>query len=611
MVKPLNVLMLAIWMVIGLWSSSLVAAEIQVRASRDPLFQTESFSLIFSTGEDPDGDPDFTPLRKDFDILDQGKSTNFQFINGHKSHSITWTLELLPKRSGDVTLPPLAFGKDRSTPITLKILPARSKNDASPAADHSELLVEAEVNNQTPHLQEQIILTIRFLNAIPIASASMPEPKMGSGDAMIEKLGSDQAYESERNGRRYLVSERRYALFPQRSGALVIDPIPVTVQLPGQGGSSLLKELFNDPFIKNLPLGPGRGGQTVRLATQPLKLETKPQPAEWKSPHWLPAHRLILAEKWSPDPPRFQVGEPITRTVTLMADGLTAAQLPALSPHSPEAIKLYPDRPLLEDQKEATGIIGKRSEKIAMIPTAPGEQRLPAIEIPWWNIDQRKIEFARLPEQRITVLAATDAARSTAPEAVRQPEPQSTTLPQSTLAQKSPNASDARQTPNASNTPHVPNASNTPQAPNTSGAPATLPTTPEPNASGAPSAFDPQRSNPPAGLSFSGMPWPWIALLLGLGWLITGLLWWRSGLKRHAPTPAPPPHQPDRNLRETEEQLRRACLADDPSAARAALGRLPDALHAPALSAQIAQLEAALYGRESGSWRGAPLWEAY
>ncbi|MBF0626824.1 MAG: protein BatD [Magnetococcales bacterium] len=576
--KPLTVF----FCLLGLWLGSgvLEAAEIQVRASRDPVVQSESFALIFSTAESPDAEPDFSPLAKEFEILDQGKSSNFQFLNGHKSHSITWRLELMPKRSGEIVIPVISFGKDHSTPLTVNILPAGGQTTRKNRSEQTEsgLLVEAEVSNPAPHLLEQLLLTVRFLNAVPIAGASMPDPTLESGDAIIEKLGADQAYERERQGERYLVSERRYALFPQRSGPLVIAAIPVTVQLPGQGGgSNLLKELLNDPFFKNLPLGPGRPGRTIRLATEPIRLETKPQPANWQGA-WLPAHRLILEEKWNPDPPRFQVGEPITRTLTLIADGLTSAHLADIPLKNPDGIKLYPDRPLLENQKEHTGIIGKRQEKIALIPTAPGEVTLPAIEIPWWNIDRQQPDTARLPERRVTVLPAP--ASATGPSSTPAPAP----------------------AVNSAVTPPVPAAD------------APLPAGAEPTRQPAPPVAATTPAPPPPDAATAGI-WPWVALALGTGWLGTGLLWWyRMYRQRTIKVTSTPVGKPDETLpvsRETEEALQRACRNHDPVAARTALMALPDWMRSTALVAEMARLNAALYGRTPSSWHGESLWAAY
>ncbi|WP_420904394.1 BatD family protein [Candidatus Magnetaquiglobus chichijimensis] len=569
------------------------SAEIQARASRDPLVTGESFSLIFSSAENPDGDPDFSPLKRDFEILDQNKSNHFQFINGHKSHSITWTLELLPRKAGEIPIPAIAFGKDRSTPLTLKILSAPPPAREQAGRDDSDLRLEAEWSGKSVHLQEQILLTLRFLNAAPIAGASLQEPKVESGEALIEKLGEDQAYETTRDQRRFIVTERRYALFPQKSGTLTIGAIPLTAQLPGADRSgSLLREFFNDPFIKNFPLGPGRAGKTVRLSTEPARIEVKPVPTGWGGGTWLPVHRLELSENWSPEPPRFQVGEPVTRTLTLQADGATAAQLPELTIAVPPGIKSYPDKPRLEDQRLVTGIIGKSVNKIALIPATPGAFTLPAIEIPWWNSDAGRIETARLPERRITVL------------------PAATTRPDG-------NASQPHPVPSVSS-PAAPGPASEKPASAAPGPASEKPASAAPGpASEKPASAAPgpasEKTGPaiPAATVTTPAPfWPWLAFVLGCGWLGTAGAWWyRARMTRRNAPATPPPRSTSDPLTEPLDALKRACAANDPKAAHTALLRSGMA-HAQILAEEVARLQAALYSPDPIPWHGESLWRA-
>ncbi|MBF0427643.1 MAG: protein BatD [Magnetococcales bacterium] len=530
-----------LWAVLfWLLSSMAMAGEIHVRASRNPVALTDSFALTFESKESLDAEPNFSALEKDFEILDRSHKTNFQFINGQKSQSIAWILELMPKRSGNLVIPSIAFGKDQSPAVTISVVDQQPTGES---AGHSGLVLEAELSAKSVQMQEQTILTVRFLRAVEIAKASMSEPKISTGDAIIEKLGEERSYETQRDGQRYLVNELRYALFPQRSGKMVLDPIPLTVQLPGQAGSNLLREFFNDPFIKNMPFSQGRPGRTVRLNTSSIELDVQPIPPEAAGKPWLPAHKILLEEKWSPDPPQFQVGEPVTRTLKLTADGLTAAQLPPISASSADGLKHYPDRPLTEDQKEATGIIGKRTEKIALIPSTSGTHILPAIEIPWWNTDTKTMEIARLPERQITVIGSS--AKPAQEPKIVQPVP-----------------------------------------------PTSVPVT-------AP-AMEPA----PLPVSTAGI-WPWTTLAACLGWMITGLLWWRS--RRLAPIL--PMNTAIKPLKEIKERLQAACLANDPVATRAALSQYPHG-SSKALEEEIQLLNAALFGRLPSPWQGAGLWAA-
>jgi hypothetical protein len=70
---------------------------------------------------------------------------------------------------------------------------------------------------------------------------------------------------------------------------------------------------------------------------------------------------------------------------------------------------------MLENRFDDNGMVGIRQEKIALIPSAPGQFTIPAIEIPWWNTQTDQMEVAQLPARTIEVLPA--------PGAPNQPQP--------------------------------------------------------------------------------------------------------------------------------------------------------------------------------------------
>jgi hypothetical protein len=133
----------------------------------------------------------------------------------------------------------------------------------------------------------------------------------------------------------------------------------------------------------------------------------KPAPATFTGQHWLSAEQLVLKEEWSGDNQQMKVGEPLTRTLSLLAKGTTVGQVPELNAgKTNDQLKAYSDQPILQEQKKPEGLIAFREEKIAIIPSKAGQYKLPAIEIPWFNTHTRKIEVAKIPETTITAIDA-------------------------------------------------------------------------------------------------------------------------------------------------------------------------------------------------------------
>ena len=122
-----------------------------------------------------------------------------------------------------------------------------------------------------------------------------------------------------------------------------------------------------------------------------------------------------------------KVGEPLTRTLTLLAKGTTVGQLPELNAAKiDDQLKTYPDQPVLQEQKKADGLIAFREEKIAIIPSKAGSYKLPAIEIPWFNTQSQKMEIAKIPETTITAVERlqelSPSPQTPAVPAVEQPQ---------------------------------------------------------------------------------------------------------------------------------------------------------------------------------------------
>jgi hypothetical protein len=518
------------------------AAEVQAVANRDRVPVGESLQLQLRVQGSPDGDPDLSPLTADWEVLSRSQSSQMQIINGDFSRSQITTLSLMPRRGGDLTIPALCFGSDCSTPLPIKVTAAGKDSGGTEVA---ELLLETEVAPDKVFSQGQVLLRVRLLHRVDLLQGSLSDPQPTGVDAMMQKLGEDRSYETRRGGHSYQVIERSYALFPQASGTLNIPPL----QFDGEIGRASF----------------GRSGKRIRKFSDPIRVEVLPPPADLGGRAWIPARSLLLSDDWQEKELKLTVGEPATRTLTLKAEGLQAAQLSNLPLAFPDGFKSYPDQPNRKDEATAAGVTGTLQQKTVLIPTRPGNYRLPAIDLDWWDTGAGEWRQAHLDPVEIEVSPAPGSAVAAPPG-----EP---------LPEKGSEPSD-----------------------------------PNPAAEPLPS--------PAAGQS--GF-WPWLSLALGLGWLGTLLLFFQQ--RRKVPRPAPRPVDDTPALREktARQAVLRAAANNDPRATRQALAawsstlrpedgrpgleRLSQTEAAP-LRAEIEGLNRALYARTEDTWTGAPLIEA-
>jgi len=373
-----------LWFGFGLAQATEITAYLTPK--KVPL--NESFQLVFEAKGDLDDEPDWQPLEKNFEIISNSRSQQISIINGSSSRSVRWQLTLMAKRTGLLMVPSIAFGHDDSP---AQVVEVSKPSQQQAGTTNSNVFVELVADKKQVYLQQQVLLTVKLWRRINLSSATLSEPKLSGVDAVIERLGEDREFEQFSQGQRYKVIERRYALFPQQSGQMQIEPI--TFQ-----GSVVERRGFFDPFS-------GAGKQIVKRSNA-LTLEVQGIPAQAQGGAWLPSKRLQLLESWPQTPVTVKVGESLTRTVAVMAEGLTAAQLPDLALSLPEGLRAYPDQPLLKDQQSESDITGLRQQKLALVAQKVGEYRLPAIELKWWNSDTLRLETARLPERLIQVVAA-------------------------------------------------------------------------------------------------------------------------------------------------------------------------------------------------------------
>lgn len=333
------------------------------------------------------GKPDLSVLEPDFEVRSTRQLNSLHTLDGETRASTRWIITLLPRRSGSLRIPELQLGQSRSQPIELQVQQA----DASQPSSAAQVFVEATLDSSEVYVQAQAVLTVRIYHSVSLYDDSNLSP-IALQDAKVEPLGESRTYEKQINGLRHGVIETRYAIFPQHSGSLAIAPLTFTATAAGSGGQTA-----DSP----------RGARQIQASSLPLRLQVRPIPANYPAGQpWLPARRLSLEEHWSPDPASqpTQVGDSLTRSISVRAEGLSSAQLAAVPATEVVGLRRYPDQPLLRNEVGERGMIANREEREALVPTRAGELALPAQEITWWNTLEDHLEHTSLPARTLTVV---------------------------------------------------------------------------------------------------------------------------------------------------------------------------------------------------------------
>ncbi len=377
--------------------SVLSHAEITASVDRADIELNETFTLKVTVDNGQGGEPDAAALNKDFDVLQLSQGSSTMIVNGDISRSFTWSYTLMPKVAGQVEIPPIKIGNEQSEPVLITVA---KPSTALPG--ESDIFVTAEADYTDTYVQAQVLYTIKVYRSVTTRQPRLWEPTFEGVEVLAEAAAEERSYDSMLNGKAYNVVERVYALFPQESGTLTIAPVRFEARVLRAGRITGRKLFVSEGHVINV---------------QPIP----PRPPEFPNAAWLPAKSVNITESWSRDFDSLPAGEPVTRRINVSALGQLSTQIPVLDPVAPDGVKMYPDKPELADQAEAGGIRATRKEQYALIGVTPGEHQLPEVKLPWWNVDAREWQVAKLPARALKVegvVAAMAPPPSVEPESI-------------------------------------------------------------------------------------------------------------------------------------------------------------------------------------------------
>ena len=263
----------------------------------------------------------------------------------------------------------------KATPIALKVT-AYSQNQQK-----KYVSLDVEVDPKKVYPQQQILVRLRISRTgIQLENETITPFELKG--ALVDEL-SQKSYQTVKSGKKHKITEILYAVIPEKSGTLVIPQVRYQGEITQRGLSQNNFGNFGNLFQKR--------GRRIFSTSAAQSVEVKPLPSGFKN-WWLPTDKLVIEETWQPDPPVFRVGEPVTRSVAIFANGVSGNQIPELKFDYPATLKGYADQPLIETEKTEKGLKGMRMEKWALIPSHPGKIEFPGISVSWWDIQSDTLQ---------------------------------------------------------------------------------------------------------------------------------------------------------------------------------------------------------------------------
>ena len=396
----------------AVFATQAFAQQIELSVDRNELARGETLTLTIRVYDQRQGmQLDLTPLTQDFDVLGTRTSSQIRSINGVTESWTDYVITLFPEKEGELSIPALSILNQTTDPISINVVNAGPRSNQG----GDDLYLEIEVNKDSVYVQEQLLFTVRLFYTINgIRNPVFTELEME--DTVTQLIGSPNQYERLIDGERFGVYEKRYVIFPQRSGPLQIPDILFRGEVT-DGSSNFVFRNMNT--------------RRVTAFIEGITIEVKERPASLpRGEGWLPVTGLALEETWSGDLGALKVGDSVVRTLTLRAEGLDGAVLPPFSPENVKGLNLYPDPADISRTFVDGSIVGTRIETTTYVALEAGVIEVPSLDIAWWDVNSDSARTTSLPATRFEVatvegvLPSEQAIASTQEiQALLEPEP--------------------------------------------------------------------------------------------------------------------------------------------------------------------------------------------
>lgn len=352
-----------------------------------------TFTLSISGNVQSVPEPTLPDLSQ-FGVFSSGRSQNFSFINGRVSSSVSYSYTLVPRAVGKFIIGAARIVLNQKTyqtsPISIEVIQGgasippssrrpQSYSDEDVKSGLQDLFLTVTVDKKSPYVGEQVILSVKFYQAVRLFDQPEYSPPATTG-FWVEQLGQARSYSEIVNQKKYLVNELRYALFPTTSGKLTVGSATVKCTVED------LERFFNrDPFELF-----GRdlrdfftGGRPRLLQSRPIVLEVKPLPEAGKPASFTGAVGEFRLNA-QVDKTVTNVNEPVTLKIIISGTGnVKSVTEPALS-DLPD-FRTYSSSSSEKLERDLNTLSGTKTFEKVLIPKNPGKFVIPPLEFSYFD----------------------------------------------------------------------------------------------------------------------------------------------------------------------------------------------------------------------------------
>ncbi|NOX46728.1 MAG: protein BatD [Chlorobi bacterium] len=397
----------------------------------------ERFNLIYTLSAD--GSNFKGPDIEDFVVVTgphTSQNSSMQIINGRVSQTfeLTFTYILSAQKEGIFDIPPAEVTVDgkkiKSNAVKVQVVKNTAQqqntqgvkgntNSGTSASEQlkDDVFIRVVADKKSPLQGEQVIVTYKLYYRVNISAPQFEKEPSFRGFWVKDLMKDRQSYvqyQETYKGKQFHVAEiKKVALFPQRSGDMVIEPASAVTQAQlktqgrssGRSGDPFFDNFFNDPFfnrVKNVD---------VNLKTNRLTLHVKPLPTSNKPANFSGAVGDFRLNS-SCDKTELKANEALNLKFTISGKGnVELADIPEIN--FPPDFEVYDPKISKNISVGQNGVNGKKTFEYLIIPRNQGEFKIPAIKFSYYNLNKKKYVTLTSPEYTIHVAKGDGSAANT------------------------------------------------------------------------------------------------------------------------------------------------------------------------------------------------------
>lgn len=408
------------------------ADDIKLTGSVKPVVSVgETFQLVYTLNAQGSGFRG--PAIRGIDVLsgpNTSTSSSIRMVNGTTSMSITYTYTYLLQagKEGTFEIPAAvvtAGGKQVSSgTLSVKVVkgsaPAGSAGTGGQAQggarqggseiSSTDVYVKAFASNSNPLQGEGIVVTYKIFTKVPIAQINISKLSSFQGfwsQNLMKENDKLQQSTQVIDGEQYIVADiRKIALFPLKSGRLVIDPLELSCvaqvrrQTRTRTGDPFFDDFFNDSFFNS-----GVANVEKNLKSNPLVINVSPLPEAGRPADFSGAVGSFTFRS-EIDNTRLKTNEALTLKCTVTGRG-NIQLIDKMNVAIPPDFESYDPKVTSDIQTTGAGVSGSQVFEYLMIPRKPGKFTIKPITFSYYDLDKKKYVTLTGPEFNIDVEKGT------------------------------------------------------------------------------------------------------------------------------------------------------------------------------------------------------------